>query len=178
MYVYIYIDIYTHVYLCIFVLYFFFLKRKGDCLGDMREPLKKKPHLECLACNNCNLACLFRAGFHIFFSATQGVNSALSPSFLSKPRNREKGKEKEEKKEREKPHLLLPCFGITKRGKQIKLLPLHLLFLIFSTNEGRRREKTPFFPPIFIFFAVFFFLVSASPRMEKKTKNKTPSFLS
>ena len=87
-----------------------------------------------------------------------------------------KRKEKEEKKEREKPHLLLPCFGITKRGKQIKLLPLHLPFLIFSTNEGRRREKTPFFPPIFIFFAVFFFLVSASPRMEKKNK-KQNSFL-
>ena len=118
----------------------------------------------------------FQGWFSHFFNATQGVNSALSPSFLSKPRNKEKGKEKEEKKEREKPHLLLPCFGITKRGKQIKLLPLHLPLLIFSTNEGRRREKTPFFPPIFIFFAVFFFLVSASPRMEKKNK-KQNSFL-
>ena len=117
----------------------------------------------------------FQGWFSHFLSATQGVNSALSPSFLSKPRNREKGKEKEEKKEREKPHLLLPCFGITKRGKQIKLLPLHLPLLIFSTNEGRRREKTPFFPPF-----LFFLLCSSSlfqHHQEWKKKKKQNSFL-
>ena len=118
----------------------------------------------------------FQGWFSHFLSATQGVNSALSPSFLSKPRNREKGKEKEEKKEREKPHLLLPCFGITKRGKQIKLLPLHLPFLIFSTNEGRRREKTPFFSPHFYFFCCVLLPCFSITKNGKKNK-KQNSFL-
>ena len=100
-----------------------------------------------------------RPGF-TFLSATQGVNFAISPLFFVKAeKQRERDKQKN-KREREGSYLLPPCFGTIKKEIEIKLLPPHLPFQIFSDREEKGKKKN--FPS---FVHVFFCVV----RKERKT---------
>ena len=124
-----------------------------------------------VTCNNCSLlTCLFKAGFHVSQCNSRSQFYPF-PIILSRPRNRDRGKEKKEKKEREALPSS-PLFRHHQEGKQIKLLPLLLPFLIFSTREKKKKKILSFPPPFFL--AVFFSLVSAPPRRET---GKTHSFV-
>ena len=138
----------------------------------MCEPLKNlisDIRVVIVTCNNYSLlACLFKAGFHISQCNPRSQFCPFSIIFVKAEKQRERKGERRNERERETSPFS-PLFQQHQEGKQIKLLPLHLPFLIFGTSEERKREKT------FFFVIVSFFLVSASPRMEK---DKTPSFLS
>ena len=101
-----------------------------------------------VTCNNCSLlTCLFKAGFHVSQCNSRSQFYPF-PIILSRPRNRDRGKEKKEKKEREALPSS-PLFRHHQEGKQIKLLPLLLPFLIFSTREKKKKKILSFPPPFF-----------------------------
>ena len=149
----IYIHIHTYIYIYIYVIYIYacIFWKKGDRLGAMCEPLQNlilDIRVVTVTCNNCSLlTCLFKAGFHVSQCNSRSQFYPF-PIILSRPRNRDRGKEKKEKKEREALPSS-PLFRHHQEGKQIKLLPLLLPFLIFSTREKKKKKILSFPPPFF-----------------------------